>query len=411
MEKIFIGRQPILNKKEEIFGYELLFRRSETLSADVTDNTLATATIMINALNEIGLINLLGKKKGFINVNYEILSSGFIELLPKNSVVLEILETAKIDNNLITLCNKLKHSGFLFALDDFVYNGSMFKELNASIFDLVDYVKFDIINQDNKGLSEAVGKLKGFNVRLLAEKVEDKDVYKSCLEMGFDLFQGYFFAKPVIIEGKATSPSRIVLIELFNELSKESNLEIIDMIFKKSPELDIKLLKFINSASFYLAQKITSIRQAVITLGYRNLQKWVSLMLFAKAGLNMKSNPLLERAAVRGFFMESLCYKITKNKQISDSAFITGMLSLIDALLGLPLVDIINGMNLSDEIEDALLNKKGFLSELLQVAYELEENNFIFTPTFLNRYNLTQEDLFGIETDAILSFERMDFND
>ncbi|MCX8022912.1 MAG: EAL domain-containing protein [Syntrophorhabdaceae bacterium] len=409
MSQIFIGRQPILGKREEIFGYELLFRTSPTKGAEVIDDTQATASVLINTLNEIGLNNLIGNKKGFINVNKEVLSEGFIELLPKSNIVLEILERVEIDDELIKLVGDLKKKGVSFALDDVICEGSIDRFL--SILDMIDYVKIDILGSDRNKIHETVKNLKMHKVKLLAEKIETKEVFTFCLELGFEFFQGYFFAKPAVIEKKATSPSQFVLIELFNNLSKGKDVSTIERIFKKSPELDVKLLKFINSASFYLAQKISSISQAIITLGYRNLQKWTSLMLFAKTGVAMKSNPLFERAAIRGFFMELLSYRITKNKDLGDAAFITGILSLVDTLMGAPLKEIIKDMNLSEEIQDALLDKKGVLGELLQIVCALEENDFDIVKNIMERYNIISEDLYASETEAILNFERMDLQD
>lgn len=403
MEQVFIGRQPILNKSETIFGYELLFRNASSLVANVTDHSMATASVMVNALNNIGFNNLVGNKKGFINVNYEMLSGGFTELLPKENTVLELLEHVEINTILIELCSNLKKKGYCFALDDFIYNDSYLPLLN-----IADYVKLDILMYEKKDLENIVKLLKKHPVRLLAEKVETKEDYKYCYGLGFELFQGYFFAKPTIVTGKTISPSQLVLFELFNGLSKEEDIGIIERQFKKNPQLDIKLLKFMNSAGFYLMQKIDSIRQAIMMLGYHNLQKWVALMLFAKESADIKSNPLLERATIRGLIMESIANNITKSRAKGDSAFITGILSLIGVLLGIPLNDVISDLNLSNEIYDALAKKEGFLGDLLYITeiFEKEELNKI--QDILNKYKLDIKDILAAETKAIMEFEQID---
>jgi EAL and modified HD-GYP domain-containing signal transduction protein len=403
MEQVFIGRQPILNKRETIFGYELLFRNASSLGANVTDHSMATASVMVNALNNIGFKNLVGEKKGFINVNYEMLSGGFTELLPKENTVLELLEHVEINTSLIALCSNLKEKGYVFALDDFIYNDSYLPLLN-----IAGYIKLDILMYEKKDLETIVKLLKKHPVRLLAEKVETKEDYEYCCDLGFELFQGYFFAKPTIVTGKTISPSQLILFELFNSLSKEEDIGVIERKFKKNPQLDIKLLKFMNSAAFYLTQKIDSIRQAIMMLGYHNLQKWVALMLFAKESEDIKSNPLLERATIRGLIMESIANNITKSRAKGDSAFIAGIISLTDILLGIPLNDIISDLNLSNEIYNALAKREGFLGDLLYITEKFEKEELSEIQDVLNKYKLGAKDLLAAETKAITDFEHID---
>ncbi|MCX7966406.1 MAG: HDOD domain-containing protein, partial [Syntrophorhabdaceae bacterium] len=222
------------------------------------------------------------------------------------------------------------------------------------------------------------------------------------------LFQGYFFEKPSIIEGSTISSSQLILLELFNELSRESDIEIIDRLFKRSPELDIKFLNFINSAAFYHSQKIDSIRQGIIILGYRNLQKWIALLLFSKSGIDIKSNPLLERAAFRGLFMEMITNKITKNRHMGDQAFITGILSLADAMMNMKKEDILQKLNLSEEIKNAIAEKEGVLGDMLTLVEMLENNQINEADPILSKYNLNHKTIYEMETQAIMNFESME---
>ncbi len=228
------------------------------------------------------------------------------------------------------------------------------------------------------------------------------------MKHGFELFQGYFFQKPVVIEGATASPSQLLLLELFNEVSRESDIEIIEGLFKKSPELDIKLLNFLNSASFYLRQRISSIRHAIISLGYRNLQKWIALLLFAKQGVDIKSNPLMERAAIKGMFMENMTKRITKSKSDADSAFITGILSISDVLLNMPMDKVVGKLNLSEDIQRALLKREGLLGDVLSLAEMLEKEDITGMMPILGRYNVTLEEVFQMELDLIIGFEQME---
>ncbi len=190
-------------------------------------------------------------------------------------------------------------------------------------------------------------------------------------------------------------------------LAREEEFHVIEKIFRQNPKLNIKLLQFMNSAAFYTAQKITSIGQAIALLGYRNLQKWVTLLLFAGEGYDMKSTPLFERAVLRGRIMELLTAKHTSNRSETDTAFITGVFSLIDTLLQSPLEGILKEMNLSEEINNALLHRDGKLGALVTVIEDLEQEKYETLEEHLNNLNINLEELFRVENDAIIEYETM----
>jgi len=403
LNKVFIGRQPIINRNKKIFGYELLFRNNAAPDADVMNNLKATASVIVNALNNIGLKKLIGEKKGFINVDAEILESGIFDLLPKENIVLEILETVELTSDIVELCTNIRRQGYRLALDDFIYNESL-----SPIVGAANFIKIDLPMHDRKSLAHIVEHLREYPAKLLAEKVETREDFEYCYSLGFDFFQGYFFAKPSVISAKCLSPAQLVLIELSRSLSREDEFSAIEALFKKNPELNYKLLKFMNSAAFYTTERITSVRQSLALLGYRNLQKWVTLLLFAGEGGDPKSSPLLERAALRGRIMELLTKKITQDPVLADSAFMAGALSLIGALLQTPISDALSEFNLSQEINDALIHREGLLGTLVLVTEMLEQENFGFIREVLGKFSLTVEDLFLIERDAIIEYESYD---
>lgn len=401
--QVYIGRQPILDRLRKIFGYELLFRSGNANGANVTNNMQATASVMVNTLNNIGIVRLIGDKTGFINVDDQVLASGIIELLPGKTIVLELLETVDIDDAVVELCRQTRKKGYQFALDDF----SACSDSLEKMFPIASYVKVDLMATDRKDLPGLVGKLKGHSLKLLAEKVETQEDFEVCRDLGFDYFQGYFFEKPSIISGKSISPTQVVLLELSRILAREEEFFIIERLFRKNPELHIKLLQFMNSASFYTAQKINSIGQAITMLGYRNLQKWVTLLLFAGEGYDTRSAPLFERAVIRGRIMELLAHRITRDTAAADTAFITGVLSLIDALFQVPLRNILKDFNLSEAIHTALLHRDGLLGKLVTVIENLEQENYDEMRHHLKEVNVTSEDLFQIENNAIIEYEMM----
>lgn len=401
--RVHIGRQPILNRARKIFGYELLFRSGRANAANVIDNVHATASVMLNALNNIGISRLIGDKIGFINVDDRVLDSGIVELLPSRMTVLELLETVKVDEKVLALCAQARKNGYQFALDDFVTYDGAFDDM----FRIASYVKVDLMGTDRKELPELVKKLKRHNLKLLAEKVETQEEFEVCRDLGFDYFQGYFFEKPSIISAKSISPTQLVLLELSRILAREEEFFVIEGLFRKNPELHIKLLQFMNSAAFYTANKINSIGQAIALLGYRKLQKWVTLLLFADEGPDTRSAPLFERAVIRGRIMELLASRITRDTSAADMAFITGVLSLVDALFQAPLENILTDFNLSEEINGALLHRDGVLGKLVSVIETLEQENYDEMETHLRDVNMTSTDLYIIENNAIIEYESM----
>lgn len=398
--EVFVGRQPILDRHEKIFGYELLFRSGQGPRPDISSNAKATASVMVNTLNNIGVKKLIGDKKGFVNVDLETIESGILDLLPRTSTVLEVLETVEVTDRVVELCRELRRKGFEIALDDFMFNESY-----EPLFDSVSIVKMDILQYERQALPTAVKRLRKKRLKLLAEKVETKDDFTFCKELDFEFFQGYFFAKPSIIAGRSISPTHLVLIELYRLLSKEADLFAIETVFRKNPELNVKLLKFMNSASFYTAQKITSIRQAIALLGYRNLQKWVTLLLYAGESEDMKANPLLERAAIRGRLMELLATRSFKDRSLADTAFICGVLSLVDVVFRMPMDQILSELNLSTEINEALTVRAGILGSLITITERLEENDVEGLHTLLGTLGLTPEVLYLMERNAIIEYE------
>ena len=400
LNDVFIGRQPILDRNQRIFGYELLFRNGQVFSADVSDDVQATASVMVNALSDMGIKSLIGEKRGFINIEEKLLGSGIIELLPRDQTVIEILETVDLNVEVVDLCRKLRKKGYHFALDDFVY-----RESATPMFEIVEYVKMDALATDRDTLENVSQVLKGSSSRLLAEKVETREDFDYLKNLGFNLFQGYFFARPSIITAKSISPALMVLIELLGLLSREADIYLIEQLFRRHPELDIKLLRFMNSAAFYTSQKVTSIKHSIILLGYRKLQKWVTLLLFAGAEHDMETNPLLERAAIRGRVSELLAKRMNKDDATADSAFITGVLSLADALFQMPIETVLGELNLAVEIKDALIRRQGFLGVLMSIVEGLESDDLAEVETLLKECGLALPDLFSIEKTAIIEYE------
>lgn len=367
-QEIFIGRQPILDREQQLYAYELLFRRGTQNSADVTDDLAATATVISHVFSELGLEAALGPYLGFVNLDARMLASDALELLPRKKFVLEVLETVDITPEVIRRCRDLKDKGFTLALDDFV----TFEERHKPLLDLADIVKVDLMGMETAALRRTVAALRPWKVRLLAEKVDDEAQVKMCRDLGFELFQGYYFAKPTIVAGKKLSHSELSLIRLLGLILDDAETPQLEGIFKQEPALTLNLMRLTNSAAAGLRQKITSLRHAITVLGRRQLQRWLQLLLYTNPA-GGGANPLLQLAATRGRFMELLAGDLMgAARDLEDRAFMTGIMSLMPALLHMPIGEIIATLSVDPEVREALEHRAGVLGTMLLLTEKQE---------------------------------------
>jgi EAL and modified HD-GYP domain-containing signal transduction protein len=373
-DRLFLGRQPILDREQRLFAYELLFRNGSRNFAEITDGVQATATVIANAFTELGVEAALGNCRGFINVDEQFLFSDMLELLPRHAVVLEILETVPPTPAVIERCLALKTAGFTLALDDVIQLEPEFAELLS----LVEIVKVDIQPLSRVQLMQLSMKLKPMGKQLLAEKVDSREQMEQCLKLGFTLFQGYFFAKPTIISGKKLDHSQLSLMKLMGLLLGDAATAELEAALKTEPGLTVNLLRMTNSVGAGCMEKITSLGHAITVLGRRQLQRWLQLLVFASGSQNGTSNPLLLMAATRGRLMELLAAESRPgDAALADQAFMTGIMSLMPALVGQPIADIVAPLGLTGDIRDALCAGTGTLGALLRIAESSEDGDML----------------------------------
>lgn len=406
MQQFFLARQPILDRNESLCAFELLFRSgNNAANADVTDDsrathaTHATAQVMLNAFGEMGIAEVLGAYKGYINLDAKLLYSDTVELLPRQQVVLELLENVVIDDAVIARCYELKAMGFCLALDDVLGLDDEIKPLLG----VVDVVKLDLTQIDPPRLPALVKKLRQYPVKLLAEKVEDREQARSCMEMGFDMFQGYYFARPEMLSGKRVDPSKMALLRILTLMLSDAENEIIVDALKEHPTLAYNMLRMVNSAGSRLTTKISSLGHGLMVLGRRTLQRWVQLLLYASGKGGNEVNPLMQLAATRAKLMELVAQQVRpRDTDYADRAFMVGMLSLLDVLMDKPLSEIVARMNLREDIETALLERSGDLGELLALCGELESGDALAVQGRLcGRPGLTADALNEAQLDAM----------
>lgn len=373
MQDIYIGRQPIFDRDLEVYAYELLFRSgSLNQAADANapfDGDRATSQVIVNAFIEIGLDQIVGNRRAFINLTRSFVTAATPLPFPQDRVVLEILEDIEPDAEVLAGLRTLAGQGYQMALDDFV-----FQEDRRALLEVAHIVKIDLMSVPRETLQAEVARLRRHDVRLIAEKVETREDFEQCRELGFDYFQGYFLSRPNIVQGRQLPPNRLAVLQLLARLQDpQADAGDIERLVAQDVALSYKLLRYINSAFFALPKKIESIRQAVIYLGTRAIRTWVSLLVVA--GLDDKPAALVAQAMQRARMCELLAQRARRPQP--DAYFTVGLFSLLEALLDAPLESILDTLPFSDGIRDALLRQEGPYGEALACVIAYERGHFL----------------------------------
>jgi len=365
----YLGRQPILDRQQSLFGYELLFRSAPVGPANIDTDLSATAAVIAHAA-QLGLERTIGDALGFVNVDAAVLMSDIFVFLPRERVVLEIVETMSATEPVLARIAELAAHGFRFALDDVITDSPDVQKL----LPLIDYVKMDVRDMPLSALLKMAPRFKQDNKKLIAEKVETREEFKTCLDLGFDYFQGYYFAKPMVMSGRKLSPSQLAVMELMTLVTSDADNIEIERAVKKDVSLALNLLRLVNTPAVGAHQRIDSLSQAVIILGRRQLQRWLQIMLYAEPARRGNSmTPLLMLAATRGRLLELLAQRLRPSQRhVSDIAFTVGIMSLMDTLFGIPMAEIVVQIPVIDEVANALQHRSGFFGELLRLAECIE---------------------------------------
>jgi c-di-GMP-related signal transduction protein len=327
------------------------------------------------------------------------LMSDVVEILPPDRVFLEILETVEINQDLVNRVSELKERGFKLALDDIIYASAHLQVLRG----LIDIIKLDLKQIPPDALPALVARFKSWPVRLLAEKVEDHQQVQQCIELGIDMFQGYYFARPQILSGRRLDPSKAGLVRLFSLVLSDATDQAIEEELKRHAKLTFNLMRMVNSAAYASGKQVTSMKQCVVLLGRRQLQRWVQILLYASPQGDIKGNPLLHTAAVRARLMERLAETLEgAERGQRDRAFMVGILSLLDVLLGIPMAEIINELPLEQSVKDALTSHSGLEGKLLSLIISKEANDIAGVEFILQQLpgislsRLAQEDMAAV---------------
>ena len=366
-----VARQPIFDNRKKISGYELLFRDQTARFNPEVDGDVATSTVLANSYFSIGMDALVGDKKSYINFTESLLLQKYPLLLPKEATVIEILENVQPTPELVSACRDMAEKGYTFALDDFTYAPEL-----QPLIELAQIIKFDFRLSSTEIIQDYLRKIKRQdNLILLAEKIETHQEFQQALDMGFHLFQGFFFCKPELVTGREIPGNQLVLLQIMAAVNRpEFDIGEIETLIAPDVSLAYKLLRYINSAFFAKAQKISSIQQALIYMGEMEIRRFISLIAMSNLAQG-KPGELIRAACVRGKFCELLGSVITQSVETSE-LFTLGMFSLIDAILDQPMEKIMKELPLANDIKTALIHRKGRLIGYLLLVETYEKGQW-----------------------------------
>jgi c-di-GMP phosphodiesterase len=365
--EVFIGRQPIFDRGQRVVGYEILFRAEDRNQARVLDAESATATVVLNALTEIGLERIVGPHIAWINLPRESVLSGIATMLPAAVAGFEILEGQKVDDALVAGVRGLKDQGYRIALDDFEYSAEY-----VPLLEIVDVVKLDYLALGADRFAAEVEKLKPYPVQVLAEKVETKEAHQYCLALGCDLFQGFFYQEPEVLRHRRIELTAGSMLQVISALQNtQLQFDELEPLIAHDLPLSLRLLRYINSAFFALRHEVTSVRQALVLLGMENVRRWATLTVMGS--IEGKTPELTSTALIRARFCELAGLASGMD---GPGLFTVGLFSLIDAMLDVSLEEVTQELPFPNEMRVALLRHAGPMGRVLDAATSLEAGYF-----------------------------------
>lgn len=366
--RVLVSRQPIYRGDMQVFGYELLFRSTDSADrATFSDGNFATSQVISNSFIEIGLDKMVGPHRAFINFDRDLLlAPGYCEAMPRDRVVLEVLETLRIEDDVVRRLKELSAAGYQIALDDFEDFERFFP-----LLEIANIIKLDVIAVSREQLENLILSLKPFRVKLLAEKVESYDEFEYLRNIGCDYFQGFFFCRPQIVSSERLPVNRLAILSLIAKLNNaEIHMDEIEEALSQDISLSYKLLRYANSAILGLRHEIHSIRHASMLIGIERLKVWASLVLFS--AIDGKPRDVI----VTGLTRARMCEQLAKRLRFAaDLFFLVGLFSVLDAVVDRPLAEIVQSLPLVRDVSDAIVHRAGPAGRVLDcvIAFEMRE--------------------------------------
>ncbi len=391
---VFVARQPIFDRKKRIYAYELLFRTGMANAFPDLDGETATSSLLSSSFFTVGIEQISGGNKAFINFTEDLLLKGTPSMFPAGNIVVEVLEDVNPTEEIIESCKNLVAKGYDLALDDFV-----FTEEWRPLVKISKIIKIDFRLTEMDEIERIVETIKPYGCRLLAEKIETYDEFKQALDMGFVYFQGYFFAKPEVLKNKDIPSSKLTLLQLITEINRtEFDVDNLERLINQDVSVSFKLLKYLNSAFFYRVQPISSIRQAITFLGERGVRQFVSLIATSKLS-ESKPSELIRTSIIRARMLELMAENLGKAN--SSEFFMLGLFSLIDAMLDNTMSYLMKQLPLTDVVKEALSVRTGKMIPFLQAIEFYESGKWEEFESNLDSVGIDPKKFPGFYLDAV----------
>ena len=374
-QDVFIGRQPILDRSSNLLGYELLFRDGAENCFGAMDADQASAAVISNSFFVLGIEALTGTARAFVNFTRSTLLNDYAFALPRDRLVVEILEDVSADADVLEACQQLKRSGYLIALDDFNLRGDV-DSGSCQLLNFADFVKIDFMRADSHERERYARELGKRGVSLIAEKVENKADVEEALGLGYQYLQGFFFSRPEVRVGRRALAIRANRLEIMRELNRpEPNMRKVEELFKHDPDLTYRLLRHLNSAAFAFRSRIGDIWRAITLLGERGMRAWTMVVVLADLGRELPSE-LVVTSVVRARFCELIAEELGL-RQRSGELFLMGLFSMMDTITGLPMKEVMAELPLTEETQSALLGEANRSRAILNIVRAYERSQWL----------------------------------
>lgn len=392
---VFVARQPIFDRRRRVFAYELLFRSGLENFFDHADPDQATSSVISDSLSVLSLEQMTGGHPAFINFTQKLIEAGLATLLPREWLVVEILEDVPPTGEVLEACAGLKQGGYRLALDDFVLEPHLWP-----LMELADIIKVDFRHTESQYQEQIAARARTMGVKAVAEKVETEPEFDQAKAYGYDYFQGYFFCKPTIITGRDIPAWKMQSLQLLKEAqARHIEFKTVAEIIRQEISLTYKLLRYINSPFFGVRVKIDSVNQALVMLGEENVRKWLSMV--AMANLAREGTAELSRNSfIRATLCESLGTEAGLGARVTD-LFMVGLFSLIEVVLSRSMPDIVAELPLPDGVAAALLGEENVLRNILDLAVSYERGEWDQCSVLASAVGLREERIPALYLEAL----------
>lgn len=407
MDAFYIARQPVIDRKNRVFAYEILFR-GEKPTEDLDRGTIMSATAINNLINVIGVDDVIGSHKGIIKITPLFITRKLIEALPKERLIFALFEEDLKDSSLLETLKSYKEEGYTFALND-LHDISAVE--NPQILDILSYIKIDHEAMDYETIRSVVKIAKEHGIKTICSKIETKKAHKEMRQIDCDFFQGFFFSEPEILEEQPIRAETGSILMLWNLIRNDASTDDLVAAFEREHAITLQLLRFINSPFFSLRQTVTSIRHLITLLGRNQLSQWLLVMLFAKESQSKDGNhPLVLMVINRTELMVGLLKMIKPDaaKSEHETAYLVGMLSLIHLIFHRPPREILGHLHVSEEIETALFDGDNLYGRLLNMVRIIENNDVQKLSAMQQKYGLSTKEINLLSLEAMKKVNAFD---